>query len=97
MTEGPDELEKQLSDAQQAQAAEGLGEAVRFIVEVRRRPELVRVFREEAFDLDELVALGEELGFSFDAAALQLAFRNDFQLRMAVQQGNVRRSVEGDC
>ncbi len=85
------------SDAPQAQIAERLGQAIRFVVEVKRRPELVRAFREETFDLDELVALGAELGFNFDAAALQLAFRNDFQLRMAVRHGNAQRSVEGDC
>lgn len=84
------------SDVPQAHPVEGFGQAVRFLAEARRRPELLRAFREETFDLDELVKLGEQMGFRFDGAALQQAFRHDFQLRMAVQQAAARDSDKLD-
>jgi hypothetical protein len=77
---------------QAAHVTDGFGQAVRFLAEVRRRPELLRALREEAFDLDELIVLGQQMGFRFDGAALQQVFRHDFQLRMAVQQAAVRGS-----
>jgi hypothetical protein len=42
--------------------------------------------RDETLDLGDLVALGKRLGFDFDGHALQQAFRNDFKLRLAIQQ-----------
>lgn len=84
------------ANAPQTHAAEGLGQAARFLAEARRRPGLLHAFREGTFGLDELVALGEQLGFRFDGAALQQAFRHDFQLRMAVQQAAARGSAEVD-
>ncbi|MFP5206073.1 MAG: hypothetical protein ACLGSH_12005 [Acidobacteriota bacterium] len=42
--------------------------------------------RLEPFDIDDLVSLGMELGFQFDASALHEAFRNDFKLRLAISK-----------
>jgi len=83
-------------DAARATTVEGLGQAVRFLSAVRQNPELIRRFREETFDLEELVVLGEQLGFRFNGVALQQAFHYDFQLRLAVQQSTTRSSFEMD-
>ncbi len=71
------------SDPQQAQKSV---EAMHFLVEVRRRPDVMARLRMEPFDIDDLVSLGTELGFQFDASALHEAFRNDFKLRLAISK-----------
>ena len=77
-------------------ATEAVSQAARFLVEVRRRPELMRRLQQETLDLDELVALGGQLGFRFDGPALQQAFRNDFMLRLAIRQRADAPSTELD-
>jgi hypothetical protein len=66
--------------------AASLAQACHFLIEVRRRPDVMARLRDETLDLGDLVALGKSLGFDFDGHALQQAFRNDFQLRLAIQQ-----------
>lgn len=85
------------SIAREEKTPERLGQAARFLIEVRRRPELMRKLREETLDLDELVALGGQLGLRFDGPALQQAFRNDFMLRMAIQWTAGSGSMKPDC
>lgn len=74
----------QPSGAPQPPTTEALRQAARFLIEVRRRPELRRRLQDEVLDLDDLVALGRELGLRFDGQALQQAFRNDALLRMGI-------------